>query len=33
MFYVAVRTNIFLSFSMAVVALFTGLFVLKKKKN
>lgn len=28
-----VRTNIFLSFSMAVVALFTGLFVLKKKKN
>lgn len=27
------RTNIFLSFSMAVVALFTGLFVLKKKKN
>ena len=28
-----VRTNIFLSFSMAVVALFTGLFVLNKKKN
>ena len=28
-----VRTNIFLSFSMAVAALFTGLFVLKKKKN
>lgn len=28
-----VRTNIFLSFSMAIVALFTGLFVLKKKKN
>lgn len=27
------RTNIFLSFSMAVAALFTGLFVLKKKKN
>ena len=27
------RTNIFLSFSMAVVALFTGLFVLNKKKN
>ena len=27
------RTNIFLSFSMAIVALFTGLFVLKKKKN
>ena len=27
------RTNIFLSFSMAVVALFAGLFVLKKKKN
>ena len=28
-----VRTNIFLSFSAAIVALFTGLFVLKKKKN
>ena len=28
-----VRTNMFLSFSMAVVALFTGLFVLNKKKN
>ena len=28
-----VRTNIFLSFSMAVAALFTGLFVLNKKKN
>ena len=27
------RTNIFLSFSMAIAALFTGLFVLKKKKN
>lgn len=27
------RTNIFLSFSIAVAALFTGLFVLKKKKN
>ena len=27
------KTNIFLSFSMAVAALFTGLFVLKKKKN
>lgn len=27
------RTNIFLSFSMAVAALFTGLFVLNKKKN
>lgn len=27
------RTNIFLSFSMAVAALFTGLFVLSKKKN
>ena len=27
------RTNIFLSFSMAVVALFAGLFVLNKKKN
>lgn len=27
------KTNIFLSFSMAVVALFTGLFVLNKKKN
>ena len=27
------RTNIFLSLSMAVIALFTGLFVLKKKKN
>lgn len=27
------RTNIFLSFSMAVAALFAGLFVLKKKKN
>ena len=28
-----VRTNIFLSFSAAIVALFTGLFVLNKKKN
>ena len=28
-----VRTNMFLSFSMAVAALFTGLFVLNKKKN
>ena len=27
------RTNIFLSFSMAVAALFAGLFVLNKKKN
>lgn len=27
------RTNVFLSFSMAVVALFAGLFVLNKKKN
>lgn len=27
------RTNIFLSFSMAVIALFAGLFVLNKKKN
>lgn len=27
------RTNIFLSFSMAVIALFAGLFVLKNKKN
>lgn len=27
------RTNIFLSFSMAVAALFAGLFVLKNKKN
>lgn len=27
------KTNIFLSFSMAIAALFTGLFVLKKKKN
>ena len=27
------RTNIFLSFSMAVAALFTGLFVMNKKKN
>ena len=27
------RTSIFLSFSMAVAALFTGLFVLSKKKN
>lgn len=27
------RTNMFLSLSMAVIALFTGLFVLKKKKN
>ena len=27
------RTNMFLSLSMAVAALFTGLFVLKKKKN
>lgn len=27
------RTNIVLSLSMAVIALFTGLFVLKKKKN
>lgn len=27
------KTNIFLSLSMAVVALFTGLFVLNKKKN
>ena len=27
------KTNIFLSFSMAVAALFTGLFVLNKKKN
>ena len=28
-----VRTNIFLSFSMTVIALFAGLFVLKNKKN
>lgn len=28
-----VRTNIFLSLSMAVIALFAGLFVLNKKKN
>lgn len=28
-----VRTNIFLSLSMAVIALFAGLFVLKNKKN
>lgn len=27
------RTNIFLSFSMTIIALFTGLFVLKNKKN